>query len=269
MPLAFSRFSGRQASYQKPTRDLYGMEEKFIGQRRFGEATLALRFLSRQSRWGLYTGEPAGILLLDIELSQPGGYKLRDACLDFVFLGYEGSELDAFSTAAASRPLYIIDRIAPNILCGTVETDSKGTREIQVVPELGADGLFSLGGVGYRNAKEIAVNHRWGFETHCLGDDQGSVKVAQLLWFANPDQDQNEFAGSLRVGIAVAHNKAPFYVSLNINGNLVKGRFLERLKYTFGKAEPTIARIYPENKDHDLAAEIEKLQDLVKPANPH
>jgi hypothetical protein len=233
-----------------------------LGNRKFGSATVDCCFLNRKSKWGVLHQKPAGILLLDLTFSQPAEYKLSNANLQLSFLK---SETGAPPIPMTS-PLNITEYIAPIIVCGP-PNEQRGSREVQFQPEVGADGLFNIGGVGYKSTKEILDKHRWIFRSHRLPNDNGIYTNAQWLWEANPSNKQIELLGPLHVGVAIEHTGQPFIVSLKIQGKLRSKS--KRLRFGFREEEtpPTKRKICPKQETVDIEREAESLRETMKNAN--
>jgi hypothetical protein len=252
---------GRYRSRYLKLRHAPGGLDISLGDRKFGSATVDCCFLNRKSKWGLLHQKPAGILFLDLTFSQPADYKLSHANLQLSFLE---SETTGGPSAPLDFPLNITEYIEPLIVCGP--PNEIGSREVQVQPELGADGVFNIGGIGYKDTKDILEKYRWIFRSHRLPNENGIYTNAQWLWEANPSNKQIELMGPLHVGVAVQHTGQPFIVSLQIQGKLrSKAR---RLRYGFQEhGNRTRTEICPKQTAVDIKREAESLREKMRNAN--
>jgi hypothetical protein len=253
---------GRYRSRYLKLRHAPGGLDISLGDRKFGSATVDCCFLNRKSKWGLLHQKPAGILLLDLTFSQPADYKLSHANLQLSFLE---SETTGGPSAPLDFPLNITEYIEPLIVCGP-PNEIRGSREVQVQPELGADGVFNIGGIGYRDTNDILEKHRWIFRSHRLPNENGIYTNAQWLWEANPSNKQIELMGPLHVGVAVQHTGQPFIVSLQIQGKLRSKA--KRLRYGFQEdRKQTRTEICPKHTAVDIKREAESLREKMRNAN--
>jgi hypothetical protein len=206
-------------------------------------ATIDCAFRNRDSTWGKASGEGAGILILHVTLAQPAGYKLRNATMNLYLLADDSDNLGSCPSATD---------VAPRRVCG-LSSETEVNTGLQVQPDVAVGNLFTIGGVGYTNAKKYLERHWWLFETARLPDSRRNYTRAQFTWEANPDKNQNERCGPLMVALGIRHSERPFLIGFEIEGRL--NRRLSKYKYS-GRA---LTRLRPINDGND----IERLMTLT------
>jgi hypothetical protein len=235
-----------------------------LGKRDFGKARVDCAFLYKETTWGRIQERPLGILHIQLTFTQPLGYKLRQA---IVVLTFEEARAVLRPLGFDERPLYVTNHVAPEILCG-LPIESARSRERRFMPELGAEGLFTVGGMGVADTKDYQQRHRWEFRTvrSCSDSSPGIYDQAQCLWTANPLNHQVDLIGPMRAAIAVEHKKEPFVVKLGIQGELSSG--VKRFMYSLQADSPPIQTVIsPLPAEADISSHLLQLKETLKTAN--
>lgn len=241
----YSRFGSRETiAPQSPKTPVdAGMNDVSLNYLEVGQtgnqartATIDCALRNRDSTWGKAGGDGAGILILHVTLAQPTGYKLRDATMN-LYLLEEGSDNPGSCPSATD--------VAPRRVCG-LSSETEVNTGWQIQPDVTAGNLFTIGGVGYTNAKKYLKKHWWLFETARLPDSRRNYTRAQCTWEANPDNNQNERCGPLMVALGIRHSGRPFLIGFEIAGKLNK--YLSRYQYS-GRA---LTKLNPINNGEDI-----------------
>ena len=252
---------GRNPSHYPRIRHALESTDISLGSRPFRRAIVDCTLLSRKSNWGKLHQQPAGILMLDLTLSQPFGQKLNHVDLRLSFL--EENENGGFVTSSS---LNVTEYIAPLILCGP-PIEQKDSLETQLQPAVGADGLFTISGIGYKSTKETLRKCHWILKSHRLPNEHGMYTQAQWLWEANPLNKQIETVGTFHVGVTIQHGGRPFFVHLDIGGRLRRTPGSSRRFQLEKKHGIAHTKIYPKASETDIEQEVNCLRGTIEEAN--
>lgn len=244
----YSRFGSKETTraQHREVAEPYKMDDISLGYLQLGEteistrtATIDCAFRNRESTWGTASGECAGVLILHVTLAQPAEYKLKSATMNLYLRSANTLDHGPIATD-----------VAPRRVCG-LTSETEVTTGWQIQPELMVGNIFTVGGIGYTNTKKYLKEHRWMFETARLPEEpQRDYTKVQLIWESNPDNNQTDRCGPLKVALGIRHCDRPFLIELEIAGKLKKK--LRRYKYR-GKA-PT--KLSPVSSGKDIEEQM-------------
>ncbi|KAL1840746.1 hypothetical protein VTJ49DRAFT_186 [Mycothermus thermophilus] len=192
-----------------------------------GKVEVDCRFLFTKSLWGVI-GEarnPAGIILLDLDISQPPDCKLQSAAVTVTLSEEDGVE--ARIKRRSPCPVKFTDYFGPKSLRGEeslvqMRKTKNRTPEVQVLG-------YGAGGLGVNREKVVETTGRWDFSGY-ITSTKDSIWYNQLRWELKESslEVQPTHNNLFRTAFALEHNATRFYMTVHVSGKLVK--FSEKVK---------------------------------------
>ncbi|KAL2118963.1 hypothetical protein VTJ04DRAFT_5922 [Mycothermus thermophilus] len=191
------------------------------GRGTIGKVEIDCRFLFTKSHWGVLGDAkvPAGIIYLDIDISQPNKCRLESATVTVTLTEHDGQE----------------ERIRPQSDCPVKFTDYYGPRSLRgeeshvlmrktknLTPEGQALG-FGAGGLGLNKEKLIQTKARWDFSGF-MSSTTTNGGHNKLRWELkeNSFEVQPTHSNLFHTAFAIEHNATRFYMSVHVSGKLAK-----------------------------------------------
>ncbi|OJJ42103.1 hypothetical protein ASPZODRAFT_137492 [Penicilliopsis zonata CBS 506.65] len=231
-----------------------------LGERRLGKVRVDCKLRMSQAQWGTLnaTETPAGILYMDLTFDQPVDCKLRRAT---VLVTLSASNLAAPPRHPGAGPgdnrdshLLVTEHYGPQCLVGD-DTRVESTKTYHLTPNLTVLGNGG-GGVGVDRERRSTDTGRWTFTGRVRpgsGQDDGGngpdgCYYRTLKWELT--ENHLETGPCLRpefqTGFAFEYARRPFYMSININGELYRpsDRVKHRLsKLRFAREKPSVTLV--------------------------
>ncbi|KAL2146260.1 hypothetical protein VTI28DRAFT_4556 [Corynascus sepedonium] len=216
------------------------------GRGRIGKVEIDCRFLFTKSRWGVI-GEPrnpAGIIYLDLDFSQPADCRLGAATITVTLTEDDGEEADIQHRSAC--PVKFTDYYGPKCVRGP-ESLVQTRRIKNRTPEVQVLG-YGAGGLGINKEKIVQTRSRWDFSGH-ISSTKDSIWYNRLRWELkeNSLEWQPTHSNIFHTAFALEHNATRFYMTIHVSGKLAKrsDKLKNRLKFgeRGGKDEEIVTKI--------------------------
>lgn len=212
-----------------------------IANQTIGKVIVDIKFLFRRSQWGTlgHDENPAGILYMDINFTQPPGHKLTSATIQ-VTLDDEDVALDHYRDPAlldSGRPVQITEWYGPKQFGGPTKMAHK-QRTINLTPEANVLGNGG-GGLGVNFNKSFVHTSKWTFQGSLHPGPTGpSWAYRTLKWdmTENDLEKHPDHANKVHTAFAFENSGQPFLMKVQIDGDLEKigSRFKDKVKKKFG-----------------------------------
>ncbi|KAK3902729.1 hypothetical protein C8A05DRAFT_43909 [Staphylotrichum tortipilum] len=195
------------------------------GRGNIGKVEVDCRFMFTKSRWGVM-GErqnPAGILYLDLDFSQPADCRLESATVTVTLTEDDGEEGGGLESLVQTRKV------------------KNRTPEVQVLG-------YGAGGLGQNKEKVVQTRGRWDFSGY-ISSTKDSVWYNRLRWELkeNSLEWQPTHNNLFYTAFAIQHNATRFYMTVHVSGKLAKlsDRIKGRLKFgdKGGRDEEIVTKI--------------------------
>lgn len=217
-------------------RDFEVLDPKYLGTRYLNvgsgmigkKVKVDCRYLWEDSQWGVFgtRRQPAGILYMDISITQPEGYWLSHASVYITM-----SEMDdayalqrphGEATDSGDRGRCIVSmtgHYGPQLLMGP-ESNQKRDRSFKLFPELQAAGV-QVGGIGYEQSKSQEFSGRWVFKGN-IARPQDHYGYKTMRWdFHENHLDYKRCSGhEYHTGFSFAHRLRPVFMRVEVEGKL-------------------------------------------------
>ncbi len=216
------------------------------GRGSIGKVEVDCRFMFTKSRWGVIgeRRDPAGILYLDLDFSQPPDCRLESATIT-VTLAKDDGEGGAIPEPS-DWPVQFTDHYGPKSVRGPeslVQTRKVKNR----TPEVQMFG-YGAGGLGQNKEKVVQTKGRWDFSGY-ISSTKDSLWYNRLRWELkeNSLEWQPTHNNLFHTAFAIQHNATRFYMTVQVSGKLAKlsDRIKGRLKFggKGGKDEEIVTKI--------------------------
>lgn len=202
----------------------------FVGSGTIGKKVqVDCKYLWQQSKWGVLGSRqhPAGIIYIDISITQPEGYWLECASVyvtmseddDTYALQRPAGEVPCRRSYSTYYDVQMTEHYGPQLLMGP-ETSQKRDKSFRMLPRVLAGGV-ELGGMGYEHSKSQELRSRWVFKGS-ISRPQGYAGFKTLHWeFRENYLDYKRSRGhEYHTGFAFEHQKRPLYMRLEVEGKL-------------------------------------------------
>lgn len=217
------------------------------GRGSIGRVEIDCRFMFTKSHWGVI-GEaknPAGILYLDLDFSQPRDCRLESATIT-VTLGEDDGE-EARIQHRSGCPVKFTDHYGPKCVRGPeslVQTRKTKNR----TPEVQLMG-YGAGGLGINKEKVVQTKNRWDFSGY-ISSTKDSIWYNKLRWELkeNSLEWQPTHNNQFHTAFALEHNATRFYMTVHVSGKLAKLSDKLRSRLKFGEKG---------GKDQEIVTKIE------------
>ncbi|EON99116.1 hypothetical protein UCRPA7_5327 [Phaeoacremonium minimum UCRPA7] len=212
-----------------------------IANETIGKVTVDIKFLFRRSQWGTLGQDenPAGILYMDLNFTQPVGHKLTSATIQ-VTLDDDDVALDHYRDPAlldSGRPVQITEWYGPKQFGGPTKMAHK-QRTINLTPEANVLGNGG-GGLGVNFNKSFVHTSKWTFQGSLHPGPTGpSWAYRRLKWdmTENDLEKHPDHANKVHTAFAFENSGQPFLMKVQIDGELEKigSRLKDKVKKKFG-----------------------------------
>ncbi|KAK4240710.1 hypothetical protein C8A03DRAFT_41819 [Achaetomium macrosporum] len=191
------------------------------GRGTIGKVEIDCRFLFTQSQWGVMgeSRNPAGIIYLDLDFSQPPDCRLDSATITVTLAEDDGEE--GRMQRRFRCPVQFTDYYGPKCIRGPeslVQTKKvkHRTPEVQVMG-------YGAGGLGINKEKIVQTRGRWNFSGH-ISSTKGSLWYNKLRWELqeNSLEWQPTHSNLFHTAFALEHNATRFYMTVHVSGKLAK-----------------------------------------------
>mgnify|MGYP005989328355 CR=1 FL=1 len=202
----------------------------FVGSGTIGKKVqVDCKYLWQQSKWGVLGSRqhPAGIIYIDISITQPEGYWLECASVyvtmseddDTYALQRPAGEVSGSRSYSTYYDVQMTEHYGPQLLMGP-ETSQKRDKSFRMLPRVLAGGV-ELGGMGYEHSKSQELSSRWVFKGS-ISRPQDYAGFKTLHWeFRENHLDYKRSRGhEYHTGFAFEHQKRPLYMRLEVEGKL-------------------------------------------------
>jgi hypothetical protein len=186
-----------------------------------GKVQVECRFLFTKSQWGVM-GEarnPAGIIYLDLDFSQPADCKLESATITVTLTEDDGEEARIHHRSPCHTKF--TDHFGPKSVRGPeslVQTRKVKNRtpEVQVLG-------YGAGGIGINKEKLVQTRGRWDFSGY-ITSTKDSLWYNILRWELkeNSLEWQPTHSNLFHTAFALEHNATRFYMTVHVSGKLAK-----------------------------------------------
>ncbi|KAK4039786.1 hypothetical protein C8A01DRAFT_16291 [Parachaetomium inaequale] len=202
------------------------------GHGNIGKVEVDCRFLFTKSHWGVIgeSKNPAGIVYLDLDFSQPPDCKLESATITVTLTEDDGEEARIQHRSAC--PVKFTDHYGPKCVRG--KESLVQTKDIQnFTPEAQFMG-YGAGGLGKNKEKMVQTTGRWDFSGY-IASTKGSIWYNRLRWELkeNTLEWQPTHNNLFHTAFALEHNATRFYMTVHVRGKLAKlsDKIKSRLKF--------------------------------------
>jgi hypothetical protein len=199
---------------------------------------------------GLLVKKPAAMVFLNLQFPQ-----YRKSEVDFVDITL------TFRDAETGKATTITGNFGPVELCGQ-EIRRDGTRSWKVMPEIGVEGIASIGGVGMEGSGDATVLARWTFKSQRLPDERRRYSKLKWEWKAN--QLQKEKSKIVHVGFIVNHSSPTLITETVVHGKFT-GKWLRRSFES--EPTPTVMRLRLNASDTDFTERSKTLRGEMERKN--
>lgn len=139
----------------------------YLGSGNIGEVEVACKFLFRESRWGVISNNPAGVVYLDLTFTEPLNCRLRGATV-VLTLDEEDEDLKRYFRNMnlyedPQVPVQIV-QYGPRILNGRLDEALKTDRR-SFQPWVDVGGIAGAGGIGIDSEKQYVQRSQWKFSS--------------------------------------------------------------------------------------------------------
>jgi len=216
------------------------------GRGNIGKVEIDCRFMFTKSRWGVIgeSKNPAGIIYLDLDFSQPADCRLESATITVTLTEDDGEEGRVQHLSAC--PVKFTDHYGPKCVRGPeslVQTKKVQNR----TPEVHVLGN-GAGGLGINKEKIVQTRNRWDFSGY-ISSTKDSIWYNRLRWELkeNSLEWQPTHSNLFHTAFALEHNATRFYMTVHVSGKLAKfsDKIKSRLKFgeRGGKHEEIVTKI--------------------------
>jgi hypothetical protein len=202
------------------------------GHGNIGKVEIDCRFLFTKSHWGVIgeSKNPAGIVYLDLDFSQPADCKLESATITVILTEDDGEEAPIQRRSAC--PVKFTDHYGPKCVRG--KESLVQTKDIHnFTPEAQFMG-YGAGGLGKNKEKMVQTTGRWDFSGY-IASTKGSMWYNRLRWELkeNSLEMQPTHNNLFHTAFALEHNATRFYMTVHVKGKLAKlsDKIKSRLKF--------------------------------------
>ncbi|KAL2173366.1 uncharacterized protein P884DRAFT_295201 [Thermothelomyces heterothallicus CBS 202.75] len=245
-PALLSKVRGKYGRCDYKRFDNIASTHMRAGRGTIGKVEVDCRFLFTKSQWGVI-GEPknpAGIIYLDLDFSQPTDCRLEAATVIVTLTEDDGEEARIQSRSAC--PVKFTDHYGPKCIRGPevlVQTKrvKNGTPEVQVLG-------YGAGGLGLDKERIVQTRTRWDFSGY-ISSTKDSFWYNRLRWELkeNSLEWQPTHRNMFHTAFALEHNATRFYMTVQVSGKLAKrsDQLKSRLKFgeRGGKDEEIVTKI--------------------------
>jgi hypothetical protein len=202
------------------------------GRGNIGKVEIDCRFMFTKSHWGVIgeSKNPAGILYLDLDFSQPPDCKLESATITVTLTEDDGEESRIQPRSAC--PVQFTDHYGPKCVRGP-ESLVQTRRTKNRTPEVQLFG-YGAGGLGIDKEKSVQTKGRWDFSGY-ISSTKESIWYNRLRWELkeNSLEWQPTHSNLFHTAFALEHNATRFYMTVHVSGKLAKlsDKLKSRLKF--------------------------------------
>ncbi|KAI0016951.1 hypothetical protein F4780DRAFT_632664 [Xylariomycetidae sp. FL0641] len=217
-------FKRRFGKYDFERFDHLSPEQASIGGGLIGKVHVDCRFLFSKSRWGVLGGDnnPAGIVYLDLHVSQPEGCRLRNVTIT-VTLDDEDEQLQCFQKSGSTMkygPVQLTPWYGPQYLTGQPRHALVGSKN-SLTPYIEAGGMVGVGGIGKESQTLRIKESRWTFRGHQRPARGGfGYKVLRWELTENGFEEQPTRRDTMHTAFAFQHNRRALFMRVEVSGRL-------------------------------------------------
>ncbi|KAL2266579.1 hypothetical protein VTJ83DRAFT_5931 [Remersonia thermophila] len=250
-PALFSKAQSKYGRCDYKRFDSIASTHMRAGRGTIGKVEIDCRFLFTRSQWGVI-GEmknPAGIMYLDLDFSQPPDCKLESATVTITLTEDDGVE------KRSACPVKFTDYFGPRSLRGE-ESVVQTRRTKNRTPEVHLLG-YGAGGIGLDEEKVVQTKGRWDFSGY-ISSTKDDLWYNQLRWELKESslEVQPTHNNLFRTAFTLEHNATRFYMTVQVSGKLARFSDKVRNRFKFGEKR---------SKDEEIVTKIEWSEEYSCP----